>query len=334
VIVNVERFSALRSEIAQADSDMPEFRSKAQRHAILSIEDREFILSAFPLGAKILSTYFFDNYNLPCPVLVTLELADGTMHKAVFKKSRRSLRHNEPEILRILKRQGFPVPDVLKSLGNADTPTGKLTLMAFLPGVNLQKLSMSSPQNLQQAKMALIEGVSRLNALTAQLEASAGEILPKVKLTDILQAIETKESAWSEHALFRDAVSHLNTGLPNDPLVFSNGDYQPGNFLTDGKTVTAFLDFEEARFEDRLIGFAKYLIYDLDPLNRAGLVRDYLAHVGSTPADFAPRLALGCLKTLQNEIAPTGGDREMATYRDRVFDLLRKSLGSPATIFG
>jgi hypothetical protein len=70
--------------------------------------------------------------------------------------------------------------------------------------------------------------------------------------------------------------------------------------------VTAYLDFEAAKFEDRLIGFAKYLIYDLDPLNRAGLVREYLAHVGATTADFAPRLALGCLKTLQKEISPTG----------------------------
>jgi hypothetical protein len=96
--------------------------------------------------------------------------------------------------------------------------------------------------------------------------------------------------------------------------------------------VTAYLDFEEARFEDRLIGFAKYRIYDVAPLNFAGIVRDYIGYVRATPADFAPRLALGCLRTLQNEIAPTGGDRDMAAYRERVLDLLNKSLRSPATI--
>ncbi len=204
--------------------------------------------------------------------------------------------------------------------------------MEFLPGINLQKLSMSSTSNLRLAKRLLIEGVVRLNALSPQLEASAGRILPKAGLTDILRTIESRESAWSEHALFRDAISHLRTGLPDDALVFSNSDYQPGNFLTDGKTLTAYLDFEEAKFEDRLIGFAKYMIYDVAPMNRAGLVSDYLAYVGASPADFAPRLALGCLRTLQNEISPTGGDREMTAYRARVLDLLDKSLRAPATI--
>jgi len=316
------------------DIDAPEFRSEAERRAILSIKESEFICAAFPQGAKILSAHFFDNYDLPCPVLVTLELTDGTKRKAVFKKSRGSRHHHEPEILQLLKNLGFPVPAVLKSSSGTDAGSGKLTLMECLPGVNLQKLSMSSPNNLRQAKRLLIEGVVRLNALSPQLEANADELLPNVRLTDVLRTIESRKSAWSEHALFRDAISHLRTGLPNDSLVFSNGDYQPGNFLTDGKMVTAYLDFEDARFEDRLIGFAKYMIYDIAPMNRAGLVSDYLAYAGASPADFAPRLTLGCLRTLQNEISPTENDREMTAYRERVLDLLNKSIRSPATIFG
>ncbi|HUY38487.1 MAG TPA: hypothetical protein VMV13_06635 [Candidatus Binataceae bacterium] len=193
------------------DIDVPDYRSEVERRTTLSIEDREFVLSAFPQGAKIHSAHYFDNYDLLCPVLVTLELADGTRRKAVVKKSGRSLRHHEPEILQILKNLGFPVPAVLRSSSGTDARSGKLTLMEFLPGVNLQKLSMSSPNNLQQAKSLLIEGVLRLNALSSQLEASAGEILPKVRLTDVLQTIESRESAWSEHALFRDAISHLRT---------------------------------------------------------------------------------------------------------------------------
>ena len=66
--------------------------------------------------------------------------------------------------------------------------------------------------------------------------------------------------------------------------------HQPANFLTDGKTVTGFLDFEDACFRDHLLSIAKYPVYDLHPFDKAGFVDLYLDSMGLDRSDFAPRL--------------------------------------------
>ena len=107
--------------------------------------------------------------------------------------------------------------------------------------------------------------------------------------------------------------------------MLSNGDYQPGNFLTQDGKITGFLDFESPSFQDPMMGFVKYPIYDLDPLGKTDVVKTFLEKKGFSEDDFNYRLALGCLKILKKEIPVSGGDKETEEYRDRVLILLKKS---------
>jgi len=94
------------------------------------------------------------------------------------------------------------------------------------------------------------------------------------------------------------------------------------------KVLTGFIDFAWACFEDPHIGFAKYWLYDWFPLNKAGLIERYLETQGLSQADFAPRLAVRCLWTLQREIpvADADGVTDYTRYRDRVLGFLRGAL--------
>ncbi len=150
---------------------------------------------------------------------------------------------------------------------------------------------------------------------------------------DELKAIETSDNPWLEEAAYQDAMRTLQNALPDisTPLVFSNRDWQPGNFLTQDGEITGFLDFESALFQDPLMGFVKYPIYDLYPLARTDLVRTFLDAQGFSEGDFDHRLALGCLKVLKEEIPVTGSGpvfgtgEEAQQYRDRVLGLLKKA---------
>ncbi len=92
------------------------------------------------------------------------------------------------------------------------------------------------------------------------------------------------------------------------PLVFSNGDYNPLNFLVADGALTGWIDFEHACFEDPYIGFAKFLLWANDATGwgagaKAGLVERYLYEHGVAPADFLGRLVLRGLRHVQ-ETAP------------------------------
>ena len=111
-------------------------------------------------------------------------------------------------------------------------------------------------------------------------------------------------------------MQHLrNTTKDIDiPLVLSNGDYQPGNFLTQDGKITGYLDFESASFQDPMMGFVKYPIYDLLPLSRTDIVDIFLDKKGFSQKDFRMRLVLGCLKTLKKEVPVVGGNEETQEY--------------------
>jgi hypothetical protein len=142
--------------------------------------------------------------------------------------------------------------------------------------------------------------------------------------------LDLKDNLWLQEKVYRDAIQKLQAILPNidTPLVLSNGDYQPGNFLTQGGEITGFLDFESPSFQDPMMGFVKYPIYDLYPLGRTDVVKVFLDRKGFYEKDFNTRLALGCLKILKKEIPVTDGDEETQEYRRRVLSLLNKSLES------
>ena len=79
---------------------------------------------------------------------------------------------------------------------------------------------------------------------------------------------------------------------------------------------------------------AMYWIYCWDPFDQAGIVERYLEQRQIAFADFAPRLALRCLGTLQEGLPVRGGEEirdewgfeSLADSRKRVLDLLHRAM--------
>jgi hypothetical protein len=146
-----------------------------------------------------------------------------------------------------------------------------------------------------------------------------------------LDEIIARGGPWVDEAVFLNAIDLLRPVLVgvDTPLVFSNGDYNPLNFLHIGGRLTAWIDFTGACFEDPHIGFAKFVIWGFDDVGwgagvKAGLVEKYLYQQDISRSEFAPRLALRCLWRLQREISVVG-DKD-ADYRNAVLTVLGSTL--------
>jgi aminoglycoside phosphotransferase (APT) family kinase protein len=147
-----------------------------------------------------------------------------------------------------------------------------------------------------------VRAVIRLTEATEFMQKhEVSKIWPSVTLTEELQALDTKDNPWLRDLAYQEAFEALQQILPHieTRLEFSNGDWQPGNFLAPRGEITGFLDFESALFQDPQMGFVKYPIYDMYPLARTNLVQTFLAARGFSEEEFHHRLALGCLKTLR-----------------------------------
>jgi aminoglycoside phosphotransferase (APT) family kinase protein len=265
------------------------------------------------------------------PALVQVTHPDGTEQTLVVKRS--DAPHSvltEAQLFPVLARLGLPVPAVLA--GPAFDPgspqSGPVVILSYIPGTDLQRLSTASPAGLEAASGLVLEAITRLHSLTDPIQQEAiGRQLPQTTLLTELRTIVERGDPRLQAPLFRQAVQQIVPVLAEirTPLVFSNGDYQPANFLTDGRQVVGFVDFEGACFEDPHYGVAKYRIYDLAPLNKAGFVQHYLGARQLSEAEFAPRMAVRCLWTLQREIAVDDADTE-GSYGAHVVQLLRDAL--------
>ena len=286
---------------------------------------QQLILSVCPKGSRIIcATYFRDEY-LPCPIRVVVDTLFQEKRTLVLRLVRHPDANLEKEarLFKTLAGLNLPVPNVLVEPQEGDDR--RVAVYSFCPGQNLQQLSEESTEGLKLAVQLVIEAITRLAEITKsvknQIEPS---LLPNITLSSQLERIVNSGGEWLEETVFQCAVERLQPIVESitDPLVFTNGDYQPANFLTDGKKVTGFLDFEYAAFQDFLFGFVKYPIYDLYPLSRTNLITDLQKEKGVSPHEFAIRQALGCLFTLQREIPKTGGNER---YRSHVLNLLQES---------
>lgn len=305
---------------------MNEFRSEEEREVKLTSSEQKAILDSDPEFRSIAKAVYFDNYDLPCPILVTVA-TDWAEQGLVLRKTRHGDVRREAQLLALLSEYGLPVPAVLaEPFVNEQGETA--AVYSLLPGENLQKLSSRSDEGLERAKNLLIEAVGKLAAATGFVSSSgiAGSI-PRETLAAQLASV-TEAHPWSGHDTFRQTADYLGRIIPeiDTPLVLTNGDYQPGNFLAEDGKLTGFLDFESSRFQDPLIGFAKYPIYDLRPLSRTDLVERFVEQNGFTMADFNVRLALMGLMILKKEVPVTGGDEETDAYRERILHILKASL--------
>ena len=305
-----------------------QFRTEDQRRAALTQSEREQILGIDPSFQGITKPTYFDNYNLPCPIRVEVETSENKSRVVVLRKTRHGNVEVEVKMFRALKEYGLPVPEILSDPFRNEVGD-YVAIYSLLEGENLQKLSMRSEDDLQEAKRLLVEAVLALmdaSSFIAKHEVSKS--LPQRSLQVELEAIRTSRSLWSKDPIFQLALQRIEGNLPGvtTPLVFSNGDYQPGNFLAQNGHITGFLDFESPAFQDPLMGFVKYPIYDLHPLSKTNVVETFLDAMNFTKRDFSIRLALGCLKTLQREIPLDGGEVDTRGYRERVLTLLASAL--------
>lgn len=298
----------------------------------LSEFQKSLILSVFPRGSHIAAAQYFQREYLPSPMRVRVSLPDGRSQTVVLRLSRRMRGvEREARVLPVLSRLGLRVPQVLAgpSVDPSGEIPGAMTVLSLLPGRDLQTWSCASPAGLGTASQLVLEAVGRLHQLTEALgeEGIAAE-LPHTTMMAELDNLVSRESPWVHEPMFMDAVHYLEPIVASiqTPLCFSNGDYQPGNFLSDGKHLTGFVDFENACFADPHIGFAKYRIYDLHPLSKTGLVERYLRTHDLSERDFAPRMAVRCLWTLQREVPVSKKHEEYGTHILRLLDSALKLL--------
>lgn len=307
----------------------------------LSEFQEALILSVCPDSSHIVSARFHRLVRLPGPMWVRVALPDGNEQMLILRMDQRIHGvEREAAVLPVLAQLGLPVPTVLA--GPVIDPTqptmGMMTVLNVLPGQDLLVWSWDAPPDAVALAMRLVlEGVQRLHELTEPMnqEPLAAQ-LPRHTLRSELQDIIVRGGPWLNETVFTQAIERLQPIVANihTPLVFSSADYNQGNFLFDGEKLTGFIDFTGACFEDPHVGMAKYWTCSWYPLDRAGIVEHYLEQVHLSFTEFAPRLALRCLSTLQREIAVIGGEdllvedefESHADYRKRILDLLERAM--------
>jgi aminoglycoside phosphotransferase len=286
----------------------------------LSPEMEALLLSLFPAGTQVVETQSYRPDYLTYPVRVRLQtLHDGFRH-CVIKIGRREPIAREVQALRIVACLGLPVPEVLAEpvplLSEEERAEERaMVVLSALPGRSLPWCGTTSLAEADLACRLTIEGVACLHRLTdrvRQLDAVAA--FPQHTLPAELAATAAQAGEWMRVDLFRHAVEVVGGALAEaaSPLVFSNGDYNPLNFLCEGQALCGFVDFEGACFEDPHIGFAKFLIWSPDDYGwgtgkKAGLVERYLYTRNVSRHAFAPSLVLRCLRHLLQEVSVDDG---------------------------
>src|SRR3989338_3819655 len=180
------------------------FHSEEERRVVLTPTEKEALLRADPSFRSVASAAYFDNYDLPCPVQVTMEKDTGERVDVVLRRNSHGDVVKEIHMFAALGEFGMPVPAVLVEPFHNDRGESE-AVYSLLSGENLQKLSMRSDE----------------------------------------------DYPWLYEEVYRSAMAYLKPVLEkvDMPLVISNGDYQPGNFLAKDGKITGYLDFESASLE-------------------------------------------------------------------------------------
>ncbi len=285
---------------------------------------KNFILSTFP-RAEIISAEYVNDEWLPCPVKIHIK--DCGRKKTVYLKIGRHIGgvRAEAYVIPLLSKFGLNVPEILAGpVVDTNSPNlGDMTIISELEGENIMDFYFKDPSDsaLAIVKKLVLEGVDTYHSLTPKLiGVGADKILPYVTLDQELKAIIMRGGDWFQHRLFADTLNTLKKVLKtiHDPLVFTNGDIHPGNFLCKDGKLSGFIDFSHSSFKDALYGFAKYFTYDIYPFK--DIIYDYLRKVDKSYDDFIPRLKLRTLWTLQREVSLT--DDIDTSFRNYLLDFL------------
>ena len=294
------------------------------------------VLSAYPAGSGIVAASSYRPGYIEYPLRVRVQTPGGAEAVCAIKASSRiGGAEREGRLLPVLARLGLRVPDVLAGpVHHPDYPqAGALFVMTELNGRPLPWI-LPTLEEVDATCRLVLEGVAAMHRLTEPLRREpVAAALPERTLVSELDGIIRRGGPWLGVGQFADAVERLNPVLASirTPLVFSNGDYNPLNFLWDGQRLTGWLDFTHACFEDPHIGFAKFTIWAYDSFGwgagaRSGLVERYLYSRNVSRSEFAPRLALRCLSLLQRDVS-VDGDRDVGP-REAMLSVLRQAMAS------
>src|SRR5262249_498448 len=154
-----------------------------------------------------------------------------------------------------------------------------MVILSELPGRSLPWCGLTLLAEADLTCRLVLEGVARLHEVTDMVEKSeAAAFFPRNTLEAEHAAIIAESEEWRGVGGVQRAVGVVGGALADaaTPLVFSNGDYNPLNFLYDGQALCGMVDFEGACFENPHIGFAKFVIWSQDEYgwgagNKAGL---------------------------------------------------------------
>lgn len=267
----------------------------------------------------------------PCPILVDTSL-DGNESSVILRIARNDGGvEREAAIYPSLQRMGLPVPKVLAG-PERDPGAPEFFSMAVverLPGEPLSTWAEASEDGLRLAIDRLAEAYRLLKSVTDRA-ASAPELapLPRRSLRDDLKEVAQRGGDWLRLAEIQDAVVRLSRVIERDdvPRMFSNGDFAPANFLSDGSALTGMLDFEKAAFVDPLTVLTRFPVYDLRPLSRTNFVASVLNEHCYTENDFALRVAVFCLRTLQTKCPVAGGSPQQRDRRRHVLSVLEEAM--------
>ena len=288
-------------------------------HFDLSV--KSVLLSCFPLGTQVLQAQSYRPDYLSFPMCVHLKMPDGDIQRCVVKINQPSLVEREVQVLRLLAGVGLAVPKVLAEPVPLPLQERTMVVLSVLPGRSLPWCGITSLAESDLACRLTLEGVAQLHHLTSRVqEVDAASLLPQNTLSAEYAATIAEAEEWRNIGIFQQAVEAVGGTLAEvaTPLVFSNGDYNPLNFLCDGQALCGFVDFEGACFENPHIGFVKFLVWSRDEYGwgtgkKAGIVERYLYTRNVSRRAFAPILVLRCLRHLIREVSPADS-KDMAAH--------------------
>jgi aminoglycoside phosphotransferase len=300
-----------------------------------------FVLSVCPKGTCVIQARLHRTVQLPCPIWVDLILPNGEAGRLILRMNYvLGGVEKEAAILPLLAQAGLPVPTVLAGpvIDPMQPEAGAMTVLNVLPGQSFLEWGLTAtPQQIQWAIGLILQGIDLIHSATKFLQRTpiAQQLLRKT-LSSELQAILTGGGPWLSEAVFKQAIEALGPIVSKieTPLAFSSGDYNQGNFLFEGERLTGIIDISSPCFEDPHISMAMYWIYCWHPYDQAGIAERYLERQHLSFADFAPRLALRCLRTLQENLPVVGGEdvrdewdfETLADCRQRVLGLLKRAM--------
>lgn len=302
----------------------------------LDISVEAVLLSLFPPGTRVIQSQPYRPDYRRYPMCVHLQTLGDGARRCVVKINLPGLIEREVKALRLLSRVGLAVPEVLFDpvpLPSEENMSEERTLVVLseLPGRSLPWCGITSLAEADLACRLTLEGVARLHHLTARVQDDAASLFPQNTLAAEYASTVAEMGEWRNVGIFHEAVEAVGATLAeaDTPLVFSNGDYNPLNFLCDGQALSGFIDFEGACFENPHIGFAKFLVWSRDEYGwgtgkKAGLVERYLYTRNVSRRAFAPILVLRCLRHLIREISLTGSKDEAA--REHILQLIAEGV--------